>query len=116
MKNFRRALKIASVHRMNMVAYVATSVVIALLWGGNLTVVGPLVDVVMNDQSMPQWIDQKVDESNREAADSAAWLTHLQSLKSDNPDEIRSLLNAEILKRQSELDEQIKRTAKSSNV
>jgi ATP-binding cassette subfamily B protein/subfamily B ATP-binding cassette protein MsbA len=116
MKNFRRALKIASVHRLNMLACIATSVVIALLWGGNLTVVGPLVDVVMNDQSMPQWIDQKVEESNREAADSAAWLTHLQSLNSDNPDEIRRLLNVEILKRQSELDERIKRTAKSSNI
>jgi ATP-binding cassette subfamily B protein/subfamily B ATP-binding cassette protein MsbA len=116
MKNFRRALKTAADHRMNMIACVFTSIVIAVLWGGNLTVVGPLVDVVMNDQSMSEWIDQKVEESKQEVADSTAWLEHLKSLKSDNPEEIRRLVRAEIVKREAELDDRIKRTAKSSNV
>ena len=46
-----------------------TSLVIAVLWGGNLTAVFPVVDVIMNDQSLPQWIDQKIAESDREVSE-----------------------------------------------
>jgi ATP-binding cassette subfamily B protein/subfamily B ATP-binding cassette protein MsbA len=115
MKNFVRALKIASAHRATMVACIFSSLVIALLWGGSLTVVGPLVDVVMNDQSMPGWIDQKVTESDREIADADAWLKHLDSLDTKSPDEIRRQIRAEVGRRQAELDEQIKNSANSWN-
>ena len=47
-----------------------TSLAVAVLWGGNLTAVFPVVDVIMNDQSLPEWIDQKIAESDREVADS----------------------------------------------
>jgi ATP-binding cassette, subfamily B, bacterial MsbA len=116
MKNFTRALKIASRHRVTMVACIFTSVAIALLWGAPLTVVGPLVDVIMNDQSMPQWIDQKVAESEREAAESSTWIEHLESLKSKNAEEIRAQIRAEIARREAELDAHIKNTVKSANV
>jgi ATP-binding cassette subfamily B protein/subfamily B ATP-binding cassette protein MsbA len=116
MKNFARALKLATAHRVNMLACVFTSLIIALLWGGNLTVVGPLVDVVMNDQSMPQWVDQKIEECTHEIADSTAWFKHLESIKSDDPNEIRAQIHAEIVRREAELDDRIKKTAKSDNV
>jgi ATP-binding cassette subfamily B protein/subfamily B ATP-binding cassette protein MsbA len=115
MKNFVRALRIASDHRATMVACIVSSFVIALLWGGNFTVVGPLVDVVMNDQSMPEWIDQKIAESDREIADADAWLAHLDTLDTKNAEEIRRQIHAEIERRQSELDDLIKNSAKGWN-
>ena len=68
MNSFNRALRIALAHRVNVRCCLLTSIVIAVLWGGNLTAVFPVVDVIMNDQSLPQWIDQKIAESEREVA------------------------------------------------
>ena len=116
MNNFARALKIALVHRVNIVACVFTSVVIALLWGGNLTAVFPVVDVIMNDQSLPEWIDQKIAESDKEVAESTTWIEHLESLKSGKADEIRRQVHAEIERREAELDEHIQHSPKSANV
>ena len=37
--------------------------IIAVLWGGNLTAVFPVVEVIMNDHALPDWIDQKIAEA-----------------------------------------------------
>ena len=63
MHNFTRALKVALAHRVNIAACVFTSAVIAVLWGGNLTAVFPVVEVIMNDHSLPDWIDLKIAEA-----------------------------------------------------
>jgi ATP-binding cassette, subfamily B, bacterial MsbA len=60
MRNFARALRIAIAHPLNVAGCVFTSLVIAVLWGGNLTAIFWVVDVVMNDQSIPEWIDQRI--------------------------------------------------------
>ena len=84
MNNFSPRLKIAFAHRVNVVGCVLTSLVVAVLWGGNLTAVFPVVDVIMNDQSLPQWIDQKIAESDREVAEIDRWLAQLEQLKSSD--------------------------------
>ena len=65
MHNFKRALKIALAHRVNVVACIFTSAIIAVLWGGNLTAVFPVVEVIMNDHALPDWIDQKIEEAQQ---------------------------------------------------
>ena len=81
MHNFTRALKVALTHRVNVAACVFTSAVIAVLWGGNLTAVFPVVEVIMNDHSLPDWIDQKIAESQTEIDDSTRWLAQLEKLQ-----------------------------------
>ena len=103
MKNFRRALRIALAHRVNLSACLLTSFVIALLWGGNLTAVFPVVDVIMNDQSLPQWIDQKIAESDREVNEDDRWLAQLEKLRSKDAAAAKQQIEAEILHRQAEL-------------
>jgi ATP-binding cassette subfamily B protein/subfamily B ATP-binding cassette protein MsbA len=87
-----------------------SSFVIAMLWGGNLTAVFPVVDVIMNDQSLPQWIDQKVAESKREVAESNRWLAQLNKLKDGDATTIQRALGVEIQRCQKELDAHIART------
>ncbi len=103
MHNFSRALKVALGHRVNIAVCVFTSAVIAVLWGGNLTAVFPVVEVIMNDHSLPDWIDLKIAESQTEVEDSTRWLAQLEKFKSGSPDEIRKLTRAEINRRETEL-------------
>ena len=104
MHNFTRAVKIAFTHRVNVAACVFTSAIIAILWGGNLTAVFPVVEVIMNDHALPDWIDLKVKEADREVADSERWLARLQKLKSTNPGEIKDRISAEIERRKTDLE------------
>jgi len=58
MNQFGRALTLSLNHRFNVMACIFSSLVVAVLWGGNLTAVYPLVNVIMNDHSLPEWIDE----------------------------------------------------------
>jgi len=115
MNNFGRALKIAMAHRVNMVACIVTSCIIAVLWGGNLTAVFPVVDVIMNDQSLPEWIDQKIAESDREVAESERWLGQLEKLESSNEARVQQAIGDEIKRQQTTLAEHMKRSADTWN-
>ena len=103
MHNFKRALKIALAHRINVVACIFTSTIIAVLWGGNLTAVFPVVEVIMNDHSLPDWIDQKIAESQSEVNDSQRWLAQLERLQGKSPAEIQANIQAEAELRKTEL-------------
>src|SRR5215475_55417 len=105
MHNFSRALKVALTHRVNIAVCVFTSAVIAVLWGGNLTAVFPVVGVIMNDHALPDWIDQKVAEAQVEIDDSNRWLVQIEQLKSSTADEIQKRILAEIEQRKKELVE-----------
>lgn len=103
MHNFVRALKLALVHRINIAACVVSSAVIAVLWGGNLTAVFPVVEVIMNDHALPDWIDQKIAEAQVEVDSSTRWLAQLEKLESSSPEEIRTHVQGEIARRNKEL-------------
>jgi ATP-binding cassette subfamily B protein/subfamily B ATP-binding cassette protein MsbA len=64
----------------------------------------------MNDQSLPEWIDQKIAESKREVAESDRWLAQLNKLKDDSAATIKRELGAEIERWKSELQAHIDRT------
>jgi len=113
MHNFYRALKIALTHRVNVVACIFTSAVIAVLWGGSLTAVFPVVEVIMNDHALPDWIDQKIAESKREVGDSQRWLAQLEKLQGSTAAEIQQRIRAEIAARQAELAAHIKHIKES---
>ncbi len=115
MKNFGRALKLALAHRVNVAACVLTSVVVALLWAGSLSVVFWIVDVVMNDTSVPQWVDQEIAKCDKQVADNRRWLTQLERLPIDNPQKIQAHIAGEIERRQAELATHLERSAQQWN-
>jgi ATP-binding cassette, subfamily B, bacterial MsbA len=109
MHNFKRALRLALAHRINVVACVFTSAIIAVLWGGNLTAVFPVVEVIMNDHALPDWIDQKISEGQTEVKDSQRWLAQLEKLQGKDAADIQRNIRAEINRRQAELAEHKKK-------
>jgi subfamily B ATP-binding cassette protein MsbA len=115
MNHFGRALKLALTHRVNVLGCILTSLGVALLWGGNLTAIFPIVEVVMNDHSFPEWIDQQVADSDRVVAENTRWLTQLRQLPAGKIDEIDAALEAEIEHRQEELAELAEHTKGNLN-
>ncbi len=109
MPSFKRALKAALAYRLNVAVIVLTSAIIAVLWGGNLTVVYPIVEVIMNDHSLPEWIDQKIEVAEREVNDSQRWLAQLDKLQAKNAGAAQALIRAEIASRRNELNELVKK-------
>lgn len=90
MSNFRRVLKIALCHRANVVACLLTSLVVAVLWAGSLSAVFPVVDVIMKDMSLPEWIDLQVADSRQEVATATANIERL----SKDPEANRQAIQA----------------------
>src|SRR5262245_46546745 len=69
MGNFGRVISLAFRHRFTVVAMLSCSLAVALLWGGNITAIYPVVDVIMNNKSIPQYLDEKRAEGERQIAE-----------------------------------------------
>ncbi len=60
MSNFSRVMQLALRLRWNVAACLVSSLVIAVLWAGNLSAVFWVVDVVMEGKSLPMYIDEQI--------------------------------------------------------
>lgn len=69
MKNFRRVLRLSLGYPWTISGIVLSSLLVALLWGGNIGVVYPFVEVIVGGQSLQQWVDKKVDATQRQCAE-----------------------------------------------
>ena len=114
MNQFGRALKLALAHRVNVAACVLTSILVAVIWAGNLTAVWPVVDVIMNDSSLPAWLDQEIADADKQVADNRRWLAQLEALPAGKPDEIRAAIEREIERRKTELTAHVAASRKNA--
>lgn len=96
MKNFWRALRIASTQRLNIIACLVTGVLVAVLWGGNLAVIYPVVDIIMTDRAIPQWIDDEIAESEANVAKYTNQLAELRLKLEAAADDQKLILRADI--------------------
>jgi len=90
MSNFSRVLRTALRHRWNVFACLSTSLIVAVLWAGNLSAVFWIVDVVMNDKSIPQWMEEELTSSQARMAELNAQLLQL----GESPEENRLAISA----------------------
>ena len=60
MKSFARALRLAIAHRWTFAASLVCALAVAVLWGGNISVIYPIVEVTFKGQSMPEWVDKQI--------------------------------------------------------
>lgn len=63
MKNLGRALRPALRYRTILATSVFCALMVAVLWGGNISAVYPFVEVIFRGQSLQQWVDGRIDES-----------------------------------------------------
>lgn len=65
MKCFGRVVRQALSHRITFVLSVFCALGVAVLWGGNITAVYPLVEVVLDGKSATQWIEGEIADSEQ---------------------------------------------------
>ena len=68
MKGFSRTVRLALRHKATLLLSLVCALLVAVLWGGNITVIYPFVEVLFEGQSMPEWIDNQV-ASGRQAVE-----------------------------------------------
>ena len=62
MTEFRRVLRLTVRRYWSLSGILATSFVIALLWGANISVLYPIVEVVFQGESLPEYADRQIRE------------------------------------------------------
>jgi ATP-binding cassette subfamily B protein/subfamily B ATP-binding cassette protein MsbA len=67
MGHFGRALRLALPYRWTLAASFGCSVMVAVLWGGNISAIFPVVEVVLKGQSLHEWVDEQIVASDRAA-------------------------------------------------
>ena len=69
MNNLYRAIRKALRYKYSLVASIVCSIIVALFWGANISVIYPFVEVVFNEETLHDWIDQKIEDTDVEIAD-----------------------------------------------
>ena len=72
MGNFARTVRVALRYRWTVGFSAVCALVVASLWGGNIGILLPLIEVVANNQSLSQRIDEVIDENQQSIAKYAA--------------------------------------------
>ena len=66
MKNFSRVLKIACRRRLPLVGVLLTSLLIAVLWGANISTLYPMVEIVFNGDTAADYVGDQIRERSGE--------------------------------------------------
>ena len=94
--NFYRILAITFRHRLTAAASIVCSLAIAFFWVTNLTPLYWVVDVVMLDKSIPQWLDEQQATRRQQGDDFAAQIAARSAQLADANDGQRSQLRYEL--------------------
>jgi ATP-binding cassette subfamily B protein/subfamily B ATP-binding cassette protein MsbA len=79
MKHFGRVLKIAARKRWSLLGVLVSSLVIAILWGANIGTLYPMVEVVFQGESIPEYANRRIKESDETVRTLEAESQQLQS-------------------------------------
>src|SRR6185369_86808 len=79
MKNFLRVVQVALRRRYTFIAAVACSIGVALLWGGNLAIIRPIIEIVFTDKQPHAWADGKVTDAQQQLAATQQELAKVQA-------------------------------------
>lgn len=69
MNNFGRALRLALAHRWLFALSVACALMVGIFWGGNISVVYPIVEVTFQGRTLHDWLDEQLTKSDAELAE-----------------------------------------------
>jgi len=84
MSSFWRVLRLALARRGIIAGILFVSTVIAVLWGSNIGVIYPVIEVLMDGKSMHHWIDRKIDTTAAKVEDLHAQLAEYDRLTEAN--------------------------------
>lgn len=100
MKDFGRVLKLAAKRRYALAGILASSLMIAVLWGANIGTLYPLMEVVFVGDSIPEYVDRQIEESKADikniAAEKASLIAQREVANQKNKKEAAAKLSLKI--------------------
>lgn len=69
MNSFWRVLRLTLVRRGLIAAILLVSTTIALLWGGNIGVIYPVIEILSSGKPMQHWIERKIEDAEQKLDD-----------------------------------------------
>lgn len=78
MTNFSRALRSALRYRWTLVGLMASSLMVAVLWGANLGTIYPIMGVVLKQRSLHEWVDESIADSKARSTVAEGKITDLE--------------------------------------
>ncbi len=72
MNNFGRVVVLALQYRFSVVAALVCALMVGLLWGGNITIVYPFVEIVFENKSLHDWVDEQIVECRAKQTEASA--------------------------------------------
>ncbi|MEX2118631.1 MAG: ABC transporter ATP-binding protein [Pirellulales bacterium] len=67
MNNFGRALRMALKYRLTFISSLVCALAVAVLWGGNIGAVYPLVEIIVKGRSLHVWASNGISEAERKS-------------------------------------------------
>ncbi len=108
MHNFGRVLRLAFRRRWSIVGILVTSLVIAILWGANIGTLYPMIEVVFDEQSLPSYTTNKLQEADAKIAEIDAEIAALRAKRVDAKEPQRQTLDIQISNTQSKRELAVK--------
>ncbi len=96
MKNFGRTIRLAFRYRFTLVVSIVCALGVAVLWGGNIGVVYPFVEVAFQKGSLQDWVRQRIDEAEQTVDEKTAELDRLRAELAETLPDARKDVQAEI--------------------
>ena len=76
--NFGRVVRMSIRYKFTFAAAIFCALMVAVLWVANIGILYPVIEVIFQDQSMRQWVDGKIKETDAAIAKKSAELEQLQ--------------------------------------
>ncbi len=103
MNSFFRALRGALKYRFTLAAATACSIAIGVLWGGNIGVLYPFIEVVFRGESLQDSLEKKISVAKENSQTLTASIAQLQQQLPDAPPDREAELHKEIAAQQMRL-------------
>jgi ATP-binding cassette subfamily B protein/subfamily B ATP-binding cassette protein MsbA len=87
MKNFGRVVRLALRYRLTFIVSIITALLVAILWGANISAVYPVIKVAFQGESLQDWVVAELDKSQQAAVDQTALIAQLEDQLADAPPE-----------------------------
>ena len=95
MKSFGRVVRLALQYRFSFFAAVGCALMVGLLWGANISVVYPFVEVVFEGKSLHDWVDDQILECETNQAEARATIQRTAAEMATVPEAERGALHSE---------------------
>lgn len=78
MKNFGRVVRLALRYRITFLVSIVSALLVAILWGGNISAVYPVIKVAFQGESLQDWVVAEIGKSQQAVADQTALIGQLE--------------------------------------